>query len=126
MHARRIVAAILAGLTMPVVVLGLIDPVEGGVALLLAAVLGGIAWLVGRVPLPRLAWIPWMCAVGIGVLALVAVSIPYWGQEHRPRGGEGLTPALVVVLVAYELAVGVTIAGSVQYFIRVVRSVRRS
>lgn len=57
MRAHRIIAIVLAVAALPLVVLGLIDPLEGGIALLGAIALGLVAWLLSVVPVPKLAWI---------------------------------------------------------------------
>jgi hypothetical protein len=123
-HWRMVIAVVIAALAIPVTVLALVDPLEGGIALLVCAAMVGIARLLGRVPLPKLAWIPWLCAVAVGSVALVAAVLPYWGEIDRPRGRDALTPTLVVLLVVYEGAVLLTLAGAVQYLIRLVRRLR--
>ncbi|MBU3994678.1 MAG: hypothetical protein KKF42_02705 [Actinobacteria bacterium] len=55
MVARRWIAVVLAILAVPLLVLGLIDPLEGGIALLAVVVLGIIVWLLSRVRPPKLA-----------------------------------------------------------------------
>ena len=59
MHVRHVIGLVLAVLTLPLLVLGIFDPIEGGVAMLLAGILLLATWLVSRIPVPRLEWIAW-------------------------------------------------------------------
>lgn len=124
MRTRRIIAVVIAVLTVPVVVLGLIDPLEGGLALIAAGGLVLGTRLLARVNVPRLEWIAWAVAIGVGAGAiLLAVALP---QEARSTGEGGLfslSPVLITALLAYELAVMATIAGAVLYVVRLIRAV---
>ena len=73
MRTRQIVGLILGILTVPVLIVGLMDPIEGGVALLVGGALVVIVFLVSRVPMPRLLWIAWLSAVAFGAASLIAV-----------------------------------------------------
>jgi uncharacterized membrane protein YjjP (DUF1212 family) len=123
MHARRIVGAAIACVMVLVLVPGLIDPLEGGVALLLGGILAGLAWLIGRTPLPRLGWISWSAAVGVGVLA-IAIAIATDPGTRAQEGLTGLPPILILLLAGYEAAVLLTIAGGVRYAIACIQGAR--
>jgi hypothetical protein len=117
MHSRHMIGLVLSILTVPVLVLGLLDPVEGGVAMLVAGLLILLTFAVSRVAVPRLEWIPWLTSVAAGASALAAVP-HYYPLEPYPWW----VWALVVV---YEVAVAVTVAGGVAYVVRHVRTLRR-
>ena len=70
MRPRLIAGLVLGVLALPIVFLGLIDPLEGGLALLLALTIGVVVRLLSGVPVPRLAWISMVATLAIGVLAL--------------------------------------------------------
>jgi hypothetical protein len=55
-RSRLVVSLILGIIALPVIFVGLIDPLEGGLALLVAVGLGVAVRLLSGVPLPRLAW----------------------------------------------------------------------
>lgn len=123
MRTREIVGLVLSALTLPVLVAGLIDPVEGGLAMLVGAVLALATWLVSRVPVPRLEWIGWLVAMAAGSGALVAVVVR-GATEGMTPGGAGLPWWVWALVAVYEAAVAVTIAGGVQYVVRHVRRLR--
>jgi membrane-bound ClpP family serine protease len=117
MHARRIAGLVLGILTVPVLILGLMDPVEGGVALLVGGVLLLLTLLVSRVPMPRLAWIPWLSALAFGAASLIAVA-QYYPWRDYPWW-------IWALVIGYELAAAVTAAGGVVYVVRIARRLRR-
>ena len=125
-HGRLVGAAVVAVLAIPVLVPGLIDPVEGALPVLLAGMLLVAAWLLGRVPMPPLAWIAWGATVVSGAATLVVVGLrPELTAEAAGAGPFALPPAILVPLIAYELGVVATIIGSVWYASRVVRRANR-
>ena len=107
MHGRHWAGLVLSVLTMPLLMLGLIDPLEGGIALLAAGAMLAVTRLVGAVPLPRLTWVAWVTAAALGAIALVGAMIR-WEQE-RGVGPEGLPWWIVVPLIGYEIAVVLSI-----------------
>jgi hypothetical protein len=113
-----------AVLTIPLLILGLIDPLEGGVALLAAAILIAGTRLVSKVPIPRLEWISWVVAMLVGIAAIAWAMLERMAQNQAPGGIEGLPIGVIAMLVIYEIAVVVTVAGGVQYVVRLARSVR--
>lgn len=117
MRARQIAGLVLGILTVPVLILGLMDPIEGGMALLVGGVLLGVIFLVSRVPMPRLVWIPWLSAVALGAASLIAVA-QYWPSVPYPWW-------IWALVVGYEVAAGVTAAGGVVYVVRIARRLRR-
>ena len=75
MKARQITGLVLAVVALPLLFLGLLDPLEGGIALVLGAMLGLGAWWVSRVPVPKFTWISLAVSVSIGVLTLLAALL---------------------------------------------------
>lgn len=105
---RVIFHRILLLLAVPIVFLGLIDPLEGGIALLLAGVIYLIAFLlVGHGPRKYL-WVPYLASVIIGsiVLALAIFGI------DRTDSSANLAP-LAVGNWIYRVAVLMTLAGAI-------------
>jgi len=123
MAARRWIGLVLSLLTMPVLVLGLIDPLEGGIAMLIAGVMVLTTWLVSRVPVPRLEWTAWLAAFTTGAIAL-AGAILLWESEGAAGIADGMPWWIAVPLISYEVAVAATIAGGVWYVVRHVKAVR--
>lgn len=116
MHIRQVIGLVLSIVTVPVLLLGLMDPVEGGMAMLVAGVLILVTFAVSRVGVPRLEWIAWFAAFVAGAGSLVAVA-HYWPLVPYPWW----VWALVAV---YEFAVAVTVAGGIVYVVRHARILR--
>ena len=123
MHVRHIVGLVLAVLTVPVTLLGLIDPMEGGIAMLAVGGLLLVTWLVSRIPVPRLEWIAWLATIVVGAVT-VAVASVLWTQGVTGPG-KGLPWWLFVMLAVYEVGVLTTLAGGIQYVVRQVKALRR-
>ncbi|WP_136709061.1 hypothetical protein [Agromyces sp. H66] len=123
MRTRRIIAIVLAFITLPFLVFGLIDPLEGGIALLAAIALGVVVWALARVPLPKLLWIPLIVTAAIGALTL---GIAMLNLEEATGDGTATNPILSVVALVWVWRVGVLVvlAGAVLYIVRLFRSLR--
>jgi hypothetical protein len=122
MRTRRIFACVLAGITVLVLLAGLIDPVEGGIALLVAGGLVLVTWALSRLPVPRLEWMSWIAAVVIGAVTIgVALLYP---EDQRPaaEGLLALPGVLIALVLVYEAAVLSTIGGGVLHVVRLVQS----
>lgn len=124
MRNRMIIAIVLAVVALPFIFLGLIDPLEGGIALLIAIGLGIAVRLLSRVPFPKLTWISMVTSVAIGVtvLALAIVPDPVVTDQGVGRGPTWVV--MIALLWVYRVSVVVTIAGAVLYLVRLVRAMR--
>ena len=128
MGARRWIAVVLAILAVPLLVLGLIDPLEGGIALLAVVVLGIIVWLLSRVRPPKLAWIALLATVAIGAITL-GIAIAMIPPGGTPEGAAEVTVAnpfrwLFALNWVYRLGVVVTAVGWVMWIVRLIRAAR--
>lgn len=122
MHARHVIGLVLTILTIPALALGLFDPIEGGMALLVAGLLILATRLVSRVPVPRLEWMSWVVTIGVAVAALASAGL--LRAAEITGSGQGLPWWLVTLIVMFELGVVVTFAGGVWYVLRLLRVVR--
>lgn len=126
----RLIASLILGIiTLPVLFLGLIDPLEGGIALLVATGLGLAVRLLSGVPLPRLTWISMLATIGVGVLALLLAMAGMPAETVQEVGPEATAPnplnAGVRLLVwAYRLGVLVVLIAAVIYLVRIGRALR--
>lgn len=124
MRMRLVIGAAIAVIAALLLVPGLIDPLEGGIALLATTVVLVAVRLVSRVPVPKLAWIAVSVAIALGVtiLSLVVFTEPPEGTGAGvPNPFSG---AAVGLLWVYRAAVLVAFAGAVQYVVRIVRAAR--
>lgn len=123
MRTRRIVAIALAVVSLPLLVLGLIDPLEGGLALLAAIALGVVIWALARVALPRLLWISLIVTVAVGALTL---GLALLDNGQAADGGTGHNPILPLIGLLWLWRAGVVVVavGAVIYIVRLFQAVR--
>jgi hypothetical protein len=114
------IIAVLASLT------GWTDPLEGGAAVLFAGLATVIAWLVGRVTIPKLTWISMSATIALAVATIA--MIPIDGTD----GVEGSVVAMVLPLPfwiglwSYRVGSVAVIAGSVFYVVKIAQARRRA
>jgi len=122
-RTRRILAIVLAIITLPFLLLGLIDPLEGGISLLVAVVLGVVVWAVARVPMPKLLWISLIATVVVGAVTLGMAMLTL---EEATGAATATNPILPVVGFVWLWRVGVLVVlvGAVVYVVRLFRSLR--
>ena len=127
MRTRRIIAIVLAVITVPLLVFGLIDPLEGGIALLVAIALGVVVWVLARVPLPRLLWISLIATVAIGALTLGLAIFEIEGASGSGSGtaANPMLP-LAALLWVWRAGVLVVLAGAILYIVRLFRSLKEA
>lgn len=124
MRTRRIVAIVLAFVALPILVFGLIDPLEGGIALLVGVALGVAVWALSRVPLPKLLWISLIATVALGAITL-GLALVLSPQESGPgAGGNPIAGGLISLLWLWRAGVVVVLAGGIVYLVRLFRSLR--
>jgi hypothetical protein len=122
MRTRHVIGLILSALTVPMLVLGLLDPMEGGLAMLAAGTLLLVTWLVSRVPVPRLEWIAWVATVALAAVTIAVAGLLWNADVTGP--GRGLPWYLWAMIIGYEAGVLVTLAGGVMYVVRQARELR--
>jgi hypothetical protein len=130
LKTRRIIGLVLGIIGLPLIFFGLIDPLEGGIALIAGALLGLGAWLVSRVPVPRFTWISLAVSFGLGVLTLLAAVFLRGPASVDSATGDvtvsnplATVPIAIILLWAYRLSVLVTLAGGIYYLVRISRAV---
>lgn len=109
MKNRQLASRILFILALPVMALALIDPLEGGLALILAFGIYLVAFIVAKQKPSKLLWIPFLTAFVIGAVTL-ALAILRLEFTQEPQGLPG---PIVIGLWAYRAAVLITLAGAV-------------
>ena len=129
MRPRLIASLILGIIALPVIVVGLIDPLEGGLALLVALGLAIAVRLLSGVPVPRLAWVSFAATLAVGALALVLAVIGMPSDVGQQVGPDVTTPnpvnAGVRILVwVYRIGVLVLLVGGVGDLVRIALAVR--
>ena len=130
MKTRRIIGLVLGIIGLPLIFFGLIDPLEGGIALIAGALLGLGAWLVSRVPVPKFTWISLAVSLGLGVLTLLAAVLLRDPASVDSATGDvtvsnplATVPLAIILLWTYRLSVLVTLAGGIYYLVKLARAV---
>jgi len=117
----------LAIIAVPVVFIGLIDPLEGGVALLAAFLIGVAVRLLARVRVPRVLWISLTSTAIIGVVVL---AIALLGSPQNQTVSQDVTaanpgiPVSVVLMWIYRAGVVATLVGTLIYIARLGKALR--
>jgi hypothetical protein len=117
MARSRLVSIILLGLNLPILFVGLIDPLEGGLALLLAGIVFGIALWVGKTKPPVYLWASYAAALLIGVLTIVAAL-----TIGRQNPNEALNPTVLIGLWGYRLAVAANLVAALVFWLGQIRN----
>lgn len=104
---RLIIYRILLLLAVPIVFVGLIDPLEGGIALILAGFVYVIAFLVGGQKPRKYLWIPYLASMVIGAVVLLFAIFGVERVDNAP-----LTAPIVVGVWIYRVAVLFTLAAA--------------
>jgi hypothetical protein len=114
-------------LCAPIVFLGLIDPLEGGLALLIAFSLGIAVRLLSRVRVPRLLWIALSATALLGATVLV-LAILRSPETQRAEGDSmvinPMLPTAIILVWIYRVGVIVTLVGTVMYISRIAKTLR--
>lgn len=110
MKTRRIIAFILMILVLPLLVLGLIDPLEGGIALIAAMVIYVVAFVLAGHRPPGMLWIPFVVAIVVGALTLwFAIANLEFTSTPEPLN----LPVRIGIWV-YRAAVALTLVGGIR------------
>lgn len=99
---------------LPFIFFGLIDPLEGGISLLVALAAYLLAFVIGKQKPKKYFWIPFVISIGLGALVLAGASLEYFIDIERP---DYLLP-LVIGNWVYRAAVVATLIGALLTVIR--------
>ena len=107
MKFRIVAGKSLLVLAAPVVLLGLIDPLEGGLALIVATLIYALAfWLLKKAP-SRWLWIPFLATLAIGGGTILLAVFENREGEFGP-----LPPPVIIGLWLYRVAVLAALVGA--------------
>lgn len=108
MTGKKIAVRIIFALAFPLVFLGLIDPLEGGLALIAAGVLYLVGFLLVRQrPAPSL-WIPYALSLFIGIAVILFATVWRVQGPYQP-----LDVSVLVGLWLYRVTTLITLVGAV-------------
>ncbi|MFM1992921.1 MAG: hypothetical protein RL600_749 [Actinomycetota bacterium] len=112
-RARKFLARALLIAALPLVFLGLIDPLEGGVALVFALATLTAAYLFAGYKPNKTLWIPFLLAIVVGAITLLFAILGLDRGNNRPS----MIPLIAMVWV-YRVIVLATLIGLVLEVIR--------
>jgi len=119
MRLRLTVALVIQLVAILFSLIGWVDALQGGAAVVMVLLLTVATRLVSRVTIPKLAWMSLVAAI---VLSIATVSLLVYAYD--PLGGESqfadspFSPAIEGLNIAYRVAAVAVIAGAVFYAIR--------
>lgn len=116
---KRLLALLTAIAAVPVAVSGVFE-MEGILGFILLGPLMLLTWRLSDRGVPHLAWVSWIVSIALLVITVTVAVVTMPMRENGP----GLTWWLEVLLVAYEIAVGLTIIGSVWNVVRQIKYFR--
>lgn len=106
--SKGLISKALLFVAIPALILGLFDPLEGGLGLLIATAIYTVAFGLIRSKPPRTLWIPLASTV---VFAALTVAVAVLVSETSQA--EGLPGYLIAMIVIYELGAFVTLLAGV-------------
>lgn len=111
--ARKFLARALLIAALPLVFLGLIDPLEGGIALLFALATLTAAYLLAGYRPRKLLWVPFLLAIVVGAVTLLFAIFGLDRADNEPP----MLPLIAMVMV-YRVIVVATLIGLVLEVLR--------
>lgn len=117
MSARNVIGKVLLFLALPFVFLGLIDPLEGGLALIAATLVYLAAHLLLKQAPAKILWIPMLATLVIG-----GITIVFALTQDRTGATSPMNIQLIVGMWLYRAAVVAALVGGL---VTAIRSLRR-
>lgn len=115
--SRRIIARVLLIVSLPIVFLGLIDPLEGGIALLLSVATLSFAFLAAGYWPRKTLWVPFLLAIVVGAIALL---VAIFGLD-RADNASPMFP-LITLIWLYRALVVAALVGLAMEVIRIFKA----
>lgn len=115
MTSRRLLAAVILQFFAIVVALfGLLDPLEGGLALGAFAMMMWAIWALSHVRIPRLQWVPLVIAIACAVTVIGVFAVSDGGAEGLSAQNP-LADGIRAFVWVYRAAAFALLAGAAQY-----------
>lgn len=124
MTTRLTWAAVLSIVLIPLLAVGLVDPLEGFPFLLVGLGLVAAVRLLSHVRIPKVAWIP--AAIAVALMAVI-LALSFFAPRATDGVDQATNPTLLlgpVLLWSQRLVIIVMVAGLILYAVRVVTALR--
>lgn len=116
-RARRLTARVLLVVSLPIVFLGLIDPLEGGIALLISVATLSLAFLAAGYWPRKTLWVPFVLAIVVGAIALLVAIFGPGRGDNAP-----LMLPLIALIWLYRALVVAALVGLVMEVVRIFKA----
>ena len=116
-RARRLIARVLLVVSLPIVFLGLIDPLEGGIALLISVATLSLAFLAAGYWPRKTLWVSFLLAIVVGAIALLVAIFGPSRVDNAP-----LMFPLIALIWLYRALVVAALVGLVMEVIRIFKA----
>jgi hypothetical protein len=120
MKLRLTIALIVQIVAILFSLIGWVDALQGGAAVVIVALLTVLAWALGRVRIPVLTWGSLLAAIvlSIATVALLVMAYDPSGSDEQ-FANNPLSETISALNIVFRVAAVAVIAGSVFYAIRI-------
>jgi hypothetical protein len=120
MSIRLLIAGAVQVVSFLFSLLGWMDPLEGGSAVAMSALVMGVSYLIGRVRIPKLTWISVAATLALAatIVGMILAAAPATG----PTGGQAtaqIPDYIRALLWVYEAGSVAVMAGQAFYAVRI-------
>ena len=127
MKLRLTIALLIQIVAILFSLIGWVDALEGGAAVVIVALLTVAAWTVGRVRIPKLTWISLVSAIVLSIATVGLLLATYDPAASDAQfANNPMSGTISALNIAFRVAAVAVIAGSVFYAVRIGDTRRRS
>ncbi|MBI1350584.1 MAG: hypothetical protein GC156_05640 [Actinomycetales bacterium] len=119
---RTVAGVVLAGITVLVLVVGVLDPAFGPLAILLGGALILTSWVVSRIAVPAMEIAAWGASLVLGLITVATWTL--WILDDGSSPADSAPWWVWAMFAAYEAAIAVTAGGALWHLVRHVRVLR--
>lgn len=120
MRLRLTIALVIQLIAILFSLMGWVDALQGGAAVVMVALLTIVVRVVGRVNIPKLTWMSLVAAIVLSIATVSLLVIAYDPLASDSQfANSPYSPAIEALNIAFRVAAVAVIAGSVFYAVRI-------
>lgn len=120
MRLRLTIALVIQLIAILFSLMGWVDALQGGAAVVMVALLTIVVRVVGRVTIPKLTWMSLAAAIVLSIATVSLLVIAYDPLASDSQfANSPYSPAIEALNIAFRVAAVAVIAGSVFYAVRI-------
>ena len=120
MRLRLTIALVIQLIAILFSLMGWVDALQGGAAVVMVALLTIVVRVVGRVTIPKLTWMSLVAAIVLSIATVSLLVIAYDPLASDSQfANSPYSPAIEALNIAFRVAAVAVIAGSVFYAVRI-------